>query len=105
MEEIHAAARLIAAACDLATDGGCRHAFVAALVDAIDQHGAFITAGRKELALLLGWPAATDCTATICSSRWGQETAGSEAGGKEPHRSGTRKDDAGASRSANRRRA
>lgn len=105
MVAIEAAARLIVAACDTATDCGCHRAFLASLVDVIDQHRNAIAAGRDDLAAILGWPRSPCCTATICSSHWNQETAGSDAGGKEPQRSGTKTDDAGASRSANRRRA
>lgn len=87
----------IAAACDLATDAGCRHAFVATVVDAIDQDVNEVINHRNQLAGLLGWPA-RQCSALICSSRWNKETAGSEASGKERQRSRKRKDKAGESR-------
>lgn len=95
---------MIFAACDMATDAGCRHPFVAAVVDAIDQHLRRIAAARDELAGVLGWPPLGRCQATICSSRWNQETAGSDASGKERQRSRTQKDDAGKSRQTIRRR-
>lgn len=91
---IEAALKRIAAVCDLATDAGCRHAFVATVVDAIDQDVNEIISRRNDLAQLLGWPS-TACGAVICSSRWNKETAGLDASGKERQRSRKRKDTAG----------
>lgn len=84
----------IASACDVATDAGCRDAFVASLVDAIDQELNGLVSNRNDLAGRLGWPARS-CGALICSSQWNKETAGSEASGKERHRSRKRKEKAG----------
>lgn len=88
---VEQAVHAISMACDMATDCGCLHAYLAALVDTIDQHAATIASGRDELASIIGWPSI-------------KETAGSDAGGKEPQRSGTLKDGAGASRQTSRRR-
>lgn len=104
MLAIETAVRRIAVACDMAVDAGCRTAFLAAVVDSIDEADALLSTSRNELAVLLGWPARGRCTATICSSRWNKETAGSEAGGKERQRSRKRTDQAGESRQTTRRR-
>lgn len=97
--------RRIAVACDMAMDAGCRKAFLASVVDSLDEAATLLAISRDALASTLGWPLRGHCTATICSSRWNKETAGSDAGGKERQRSRTKKDDAGASRQANRREA
>lgn len=86
---IEAEVKRIASACDLATDAGCRQAFVATVVDAIDQSLIEIIGRRNDLAMLLGWPSRP------CGAFADQETAGSEASGKERQRSRTKKDRAG----------
>lgn len=95
---IVSAVRDIALACDLATDCGCRPAYLAGVVEAIDD----LAGWRNALAGIIGWPA-SQCGATICSSRWkAKETAGSDAGGKERQRSRSKKGSSGESRQTSR---
>ena len=84
---LRSAARKLIDACELADDGGCCHVYLANVVGVFDELVGESVTLRNELAREIGWPARTDCSAVICSGRWNaQETAGSEAGGKEPQR-------------------
>lgn len=99
VHSITATLKSVALACDLATDCGCRRAYLAGVVEAIDELLGF----RNQIAGIIGWPA-RQCNAVICSSHWlSQETSGSDASGKERQRSRTKKDSAGESRQTSRK--
>lgn len=89
MTDVQSLAKDLWQACDLATDHGCRPVFLAGVVEAVDD----LIVHRDALARIIGRQSLR------------QETAGSDARGMEPQRSGSKKDCAGESRQTSRRRA
>ena len=76
---IESIVRRIAGTCDMAVDAGCRPAFVASVVDAVDQELNELIGLRNSLAGSLGWPARL-CSAVACSSSLSKETAATDRG-------------------------